>query len=135
MLDMFKVRFWTKMWCSEVFDVWSCCFLTRLVLEQTIWCSWTVQFFVMFDMFKFRFWDKMLCSETLMFDSIWCSFQDYSKVYIQYCPNIKAFIESICMKASDWDFEMKLAQVWIKTNDLGLSINVNPIFFPLRQKF
>ena len=50
-----------------VFEVWSCCYVTRLVLEHTVWCSWTVQFFVMFDMFKVRFWAKMWCSESLMF--------------------------------------------------------------------
>ena len=39
----------------------------NLVLELTVWCSWTVQFFVMFDMFKVRFWAKMWCSESSMF--------------------------------------------------------------------
>ena len=35
----------------------------QLVLEQTVRCSWTVWFFVMFDMFKVWFWAKMWCSE------------------------------------------------------------------------
>ena len=39
-----------------------------LVLEWTVWCSWTVQFFVMFDMFGVRFWAKMWCSESSMFE-------------------------------------------------------------------
>ena len=65
--DMFEVRFWAKMWCSEVFEVHSSCYVTRLVLEHTVWCSRTVQFFVMFDMFEVRFWAKMWCSECLMF--------------------------------------------------------------------
>ena len=64
---MFKVRFWAKMWCSEVFEFRSCCYMTRLVLELTIWCSQTVQFFVMFDMFEVRFWAKMWCSESSLF--------------------------------------------------------------------
>ena len=67
MFDMFKVRFWAKMWCSEVFEVRSCCYVTRLVLELTVWCSRTVRFFVMFDMFEVRFWAKMWCSESSMF--------------------------------------------------------------------
>ena len=67
MFDMFEVRFWAKMWCSEVFEVRSCCNVTRLVLELTVWCSQTVQFFVMFDMFEVRFWAKMWCSESSMF--------------------------------------------------------------------
>ena len=64
MFDMFGVQFLAKMWCSEVFEVWSCCYVTRLVLELTVWCSWTVRFFVMF---KVRFWAKMWCSESSMF--------------------------------------------------------------------
>ena len=67
MFDMFEVRFWAKMWCSEVFEVRSCCYVTRLVLELTVWCSRTVRFFVMFDMFEVRFWAKMWCSESSMF--------------------------------------------------------------------
>ena len=61
MFDMFEVRFWAKMWCSEVFEVRSCCYVTRLVLELTVWCSRTVLVFVMFDMFEVRFWAKMWC--------------------------------------------------------------------------
>ena len=34
-----------------------------LVLERTVQCSWTLQFFVMFDMFEVQFWAKMWCSE------------------------------------------------------------------------
>ena len=67
MFDMFEVRFWAKMWCSEVFEVRSCCYVTRLVLELTVWCSRTVRVFVMFDMFEVRFWAKMWCSESSMF--------------------------------------------------------------------
>ena len=67
MFDMFEVRFWAKMWCSEVFEVRSCCYVTRLVLEHTVWCSWTVQIFVMFNMFEFQFWTKMWCLESSMF--------------------------------------------------------------------
>ena len=67
MFDMFEVQFWAKMWCSEVFEVWSCCYVTKLVLELTVWCSWTVQVYVMFDMFEVRFWAKMWCSESSMF--------------------------------------------------------------------
>ena len=67
MFDMFEVRFWAKMWCSEVFKVHSCCYVTRLVLKLIVWCSLTVQFFVMFNMFKVRFWAKMWCSESSMF--------------------------------------------------------------------
>ena len=67
MFDMFEVRFWAKMWCSEVFKVRSCCYVTRLVLELTVWCSRTVRVFVMFDMFEVRFWAKMWCSESSMF--------------------------------------------------------------------
>ena len=63
MFDMFEVRFWAKMWCSEVFEVRSSCYVTRLVLEHTVSCSQTVQFFVMFDMFEVQFWAKMWCSE------------------------------------------------------------------------
>ena len=85
MFDMFKVRFWAKMWCSEVFEVWSCCHVTRLVSELTVWCSWTVWFFVMFDMFEVQFWAKMWCSEVFEVRSccyatrlgleltVWCS--------------------------------------------------------------
>ena len=81
MFDMFEVRFSAKMWCSEVFEVRSCCYMTRLVLEQTVWCLWTVQFFVMFDMFEVRFWAKMWCSEvfevrscdqTSLEQTVWC---------------------------------------------------------------
>ena len=54
-------------WCSEVFKVRSCCYVTRLVLELTVWCSRTVRFFAMFDMFEVRFWAKMWCSESSMF--------------------------------------------------------------------
>ena len=43
MFDMFEVRYWAKMWCSEMFEVWSCCYVTRLVLELTVLCSQTVQ--------------------------------------------------------------------------------------------
>ena len=67
MFDMFGVRFWAKMWCSKVFEVRSCCYMTRLVLEHIVWCSRTVWFFVMFDMFEVLFWDKMWCSESPMF--------------------------------------------------------------------
>ena len=67
MFDMFKVWFWTKMWCSEVFEVRSCCYVTRLVLELTVCCLRTVQVFVMFDMFEVRFWAKMWCLESSMF--------------------------------------------------------------------
>ena len=67
MFNMFEVWFWAKMWCSEVFEVQSCCYVTRLVLEHTVWCSQTVRFFVMFDMFEVRFWAKMWCSESSMF--------------------------------------------------------------------
>ena len=67
MFDMFEVRFWAKMWCSEVFEVQNGCYVTRLVLEHTVWCSWTVQFFVMFNMFEVQFWAKMWCPESLMF--------------------------------------------------------------------
>ena len=63
MFDMFEVRFWAKMWCSEVFEVRSYCYVTRLVLEFTVWCSRTVRVFVMFDMFEVRFWAKMWCSD------------------------------------------------------------------------
>ena len=63
MFDMFEVRFWAKMWCSEVFEVWSCCYATRLGLELTVWCLRTVWFFVMFNMFEVRFWAKMWCSD------------------------------------------------------------------------
>ena len=52
---------------NVMFKVWSGCYVTRLVLEPTVWCSWTVQFFVMFDMSKVRFWAKMWCSESSMF--------------------------------------------------------------------
>ena len=61
------VRFWAKMWCSEVFEVRSGYYVTRLVLEHTVWRSQTVQFFVMFNMFEVRFWTKMWCSESSMF--------------------------------------------------------------------
>ena len=36
MFDMFEVRVWAKMRCSEVFEVRSCCYVTRLVLELTV---------------------------------------------------------------------------------------------------
>ena len=67
MFNMFEVQFSAKMWCLEVFEVQSCCYVTRLVLEHTVWCSRTVRFFVMFDMFEVRFWAKMWCSESSMF--------------------------------------------------------------------
>ena len=85
MFDMFEVRFWAKMWCSEVFEVQSRCYVTRFVLELTVWCSRTVQFFVMFDMIEVRFWAKMWCSEVFEVGSccyvtrlvlehtVWCS--------------------------------------------------------------
>ena len=50
-----------------VFEVRSCCYVTRLVLELTVWCSRTVRVFVMFDMFEVQFWAKMWCSESSMF--------------------------------------------------------------------
>ena len=37
-----------------------------IVLEWTVWCSQTAQFFVMFDMSEVRFWVKMWCSESSM---------------------------------------------------------------------
>ena len=55
MFDMFEVRFWAKMWCLEVFEVWSSCYVTRLVLELTVWCSQTVQFFLCSTCSKFDF--------------------------------------------------------------------------------
>ena len=58
MFDMFEVQFWAKMWCSEVFEVQSCCYGIRLILQHTVWCSRTVQFFVMFEV---RFWAE--CSK------------------------------------------------------------------------
>ena len=67
MFNMFEVRFWAKMWCSEVFEVRSWCYVTRLVLELTVCCSRTVRFFVMFKMFEVRFWAKMWCSESSKF--------------------------------------------------------------------
>ena len=67
MFDMFEVQIWTKMWCSEVFEVQSCCYATRLGLELTVSCSRTVWFFVMFDTFEVWFWAKMWCSESSMF--------------------------------------------------------------------
>ena len=72
-----EVWFWAKMWCLEVFEVWPCCYVTRLVLEHTVWCLRTVQFFVIFNMFEVRFWAKcdvqkvqcldIQCSECLKF--------------------------------------------------------------------
>ena len=67
MFVMFEVWFWAKIWCSEVFEVRSCCYVTRLVFELTVGYSQTVRVFVMFDMFEVRFWAKMWCSESLMF--------------------------------------------------------------------
>ena len=73
MFYMFEVRFWAKMWCSELFEVRSCCYVTRPVLELTVWCSRTVRVFVMFDMFKVQFWAKMGCSESSTFrQSMFC---------------------------------------------------------------
>ena len=65
MFDMFEVRFWAKMWCSEVFEVRTSCYVTRLVLEHIVWCSRTVRFFVMFEV---QFWAKIWCSESSMFE-------------------------------------------------------------------
>ena len=64
MFDMFEVQFWAKMRCSEVFEVRSGCYVTRLFLEHTVWCLRTGQFFVMFEV---RFSTKMWCSESSMF--------------------------------------------------------------------
>ena len=50
---MFEVRFWTKIWCSEVFKVRSCCCVTRQVLAQTVWCSRTVRIFLRSSKFDF----------------------------------------------------------------------------------
>ena len=50
-----------------MFEVQSCCYVTILVLEWTVWCSRTVWFFVMFDMFEVWFWAKMWCLECSMF--------------------------------------------------------------------
>ena len=44
MFDMFEVQFWAKMWCSEMFEVQSCCYVTRL--------SWNIQFDVS-ELFSF----------------------------------------------------------------------------------
>ena len=46
--NMIEVQFWAKMWCLEVFKFQSSCYVTRLVLEHTVWCSRTVPFFDMF---------------------------------------------------------------------------------------
>ena len=46
-----------------MFEVQSCCYVSRLVLEHTVWCSRTFQFFVMFNMFKVQFWTKIWCTE------------------------------------------------------------------------
>ena len=85
MFNMIKVWVWAKMWCLEVFKVRSSCYVTRLVLEHTVWCSRTVRFFVMFYMFEVRFWAKMWCSEVFEVRSccyvtrlvleltVWCS--------------------------------------------------------------
>ena len=67
MFDMFEVWLWAKMWCWEVFEVQSCCYVTRRVLEHTVWCLWSVQFFVIFDMFEVQFWTKMWCLVSSMF--------------------------------------------------------------------
>ena len=55
----FEVWIWAEMWCSEMFEVRSCCYVTRLVLEHTVWYSQTVWFFVMFEV---QVWAKMWCS-------------------------------------------------------------------------
>ena len=52
---------------NVMFEVQSGCYVTRLVLEHTVWCSQTIQFFVMFDMFENRFWAKIWCLESSMF--------------------------------------------------------------------
>ena len=64
MFDMFKVWFLAKMWCSEVFEVRSYCYVTRLVFEHKVWCSWTDRFFAIF---KVLFSAYMWCSESSMF--------------------------------------------------------------------
>ena len=35
MFYMFEVQFWAKIWCSEVFEIRSGCYVTKLVLEWT----------------------------------------------------------------------------------------------------
>ena len=80
-------------------------FVTRLVSEHTVWCSWTVQFFVMFNMFKVRFWAKMWCSESSMFwHSMFGVFEvryfgvrSKTNVYQQNSPNLGYFVVSLAL--------------------------------------
>ena len=82
---------WAKMWCSEVFAVRSCCYVTRLVLELTLWCSQTVWFFVMYNMFKVWFWATMWCSESSIF---WHSMFGVFKVwYFGVCSKTASIID------------------------------------------
>ena len=57
---------------NVMFEVQSCCYVTRLVLEQTVGCSQTVQFFVMFVV---RFWAKKFNVLSVRSSVFWYSFQ------------------------------------------------------------
>ena len=94
MFDMFKVRFWAKMWCSEVFEVQSCCYVTRLVLEHTVWCSRTVQFFVMFNMFEVQ---SCYVTRLVLEHTVWCSrtvqfFVKFNMFKVRFDMSLKLFL-------------------------------------------
>ena len=114
---MFEVRFWAKIWCSEVFKVRSCCYVTRLVLEHTVWCSQTVQFFVMFDMFEVRFWAKLWCLEVfevryccyvtrlVLEPTVWCS-QTLQFFVMSDMFEVRFWAKMWCMESSMFGHSM-----------------------------
>ena len=107
MFDLFEVQFWAKMWCSEVFEVLSCCYVTRLVfLEHTVWCSRTVWFFVMFDMFEVRFWAKMWCSEVF---EVWS------------CCHVTRLVLEHTVWCSNFDFGLKCDVRKVRCSDIQCS--------------
>ena len=86
MFNMFEVRFYAKMWCSEVFGVQSCCYMTRLVLELnnlmfvnfSVFCDvWHVRSSILGQNVMFRKFDvRTFNVRSVQISVFWCSFQD-----------------------------------------------------------
>ena len=80
-----------------------------VVLEWTVWCLRTVQFFVKFDMFKVRFWAKMWCSESSMFRH--SMFGVFEVWYFGVHSKTTPYDMSYCNLRIYYQFMAKLTQV------------------------
>ena len=118
-----------------------------LVLEHTVWCLQTVQFFVMFDMFEVQFWAKMWCSEVfevrfccyatrlVLEHTVWCSWTVWSFVMfnmfeVQFWAKMWCSESSMFVHSTFRVFEVQYFGVCSKTNRLPSSpASWNPLGF------